>query len=112
MHSLTSYQAAAVANAENLTASRLTNNLLTATGNICMQVLDREDSTTQPLRSHAALQRDFADTEAAIGALLFNAAVLADRFGIDLAELAEAQLEKVERITNSGRLRMLAGGKS
>lgn len=112
MHSLASYQQSAVANAEDLPADRLVNNLLSSVIGVSRQLLDREDSTTQPLRSRTASPRDFADTEAAIGALLFNAAVLADRFGIDLAEIAEAQLEKVERITNSGRLRMLAGGKS
>jgi hypothetical protein len=41
--------------------------------------------------------RRIAEIEAAIGALLFNAAVLADRFGIDLAELADVQLAKIER---------------
>jgi len=113
MHTLTTYQAAAVRNAEDLDSDRLSLNLMIALGEMAKSTIAAEDATTKPLQHFqdnpykSGFNREQA--QAAIGAILFNAAVLADRFGIDLGELAEMQLAKVERITNSGRLRMLAG---
>jgi len=108
MQTLQAYQKAAVSNAEDLGYERLLLNLMIAIGHVTGGAIAAEDADTKPptpLRARA----EFQAVEAAIGAVLFNSAVLADRFGIDLGELAETQLAKVERITNSGRLRMLAG---
>ena len=112
MHTLATYQAAAVRNAEDLDSDRLSLNLMIALGEMAKITLAAEDATTKPLNDdtrYLIRQKHNESAQAALGAILFNAAVLADRFGVDLGELAEMQLAKVERITNSGRLRMLAG---
>lgn len=111
MHTFTTYQFGAVRNAEDLDNERLLLNLMIAVGGITQQIVAVEDANTKPLNmseSSARLENEAVD--AAIGAILFNVSVLADRFGVDLAALADVQLAKVEGITNSGRLRMLAGG--
>lgn len=107
MQTLTTYQAAAARNAEDLDTDRLLQNLMIAIGQLCKIESERDEAETKQL----FMQRPSDEAaEAAIMAALFNVAALADRHGIDLSDRADQQIAKVELISRSGRLRMMQGG--
>jgi hypothetical protein len=106
------YQSAAARNAEGLTADRLTMNLMIAMGEMAKTQLAAEDVTTRPFNDAAMMIFRQSYSEAAkvqLAAIIFNAAALADRFGIALEPLLEKQVEKMGAITDSGKLRMRGG---
>lgn len=111
---LTHYQSAAARNAEGLTADRLTMNLMIAMGEMAKTQLAAEDVTTRPFNDAALMIFRQSYSEAAevqLAAIIFNAAALADRFGIALEPLLMRQVEKMQGITDSGKLRIKGDGK-
>ena len=106
---LTHYQHAAARNAEGIKTPRLALNLLVGLGDLAETVTAADDAATQPLREGAAVDLREQHRESAerfIGVILFNATALADRFGVALEPLLSRQVEKMQGITDSGRLRM------
>lgn len=50
-----------------------------------------------------------AQAVASLGAALYNVAILAERFGLSLDEIAATQLKRLDGATNSGKLRAQKG---
>lgn len=110
MHTLLTYQRAAVPHSEDQTSERLILNLVTAIGHLAHATTRGGDVNTIGLKANTAYyERFIAEAEAGIGASLHNLAVIADRFGLSLADIADGHLKQLARVSESGRLRALAG---
>lgn len=111
MPTILTYQTKAALEAESLDTDRLLNNLMSAVGQMAGVIIKSQDAMTGSLNEPVkpALSDSRTAAEYAIAAILFNAAAIADRWNINLDDLTQWQLQKMEAISQSGRLRALRG---
>ena len=110
MPTILTYQTKAALEAESLDTDRLLNNHVGGwpDGGVIIKSQDAmTGSLNEPVKACAERSRTAA--EYAIAAILFNAAAIADRWNINLDDLTQWQLQKMEAISQSGRLRALRG---
>ena len=114
---ITEYQRRVASVESNGNADRPYIDLMSAVGNLANCATRVEDANTKPIAKGVdAIKQSWregqdikCEAEAAIGAALFNLAIIAAELGLDLETTAIVQLKRLDGATNSGRLRALAG---